>query len=202
MSRVHGDAFEELLNLQHGQYHGRGSAEIFRNEIAGAWKFNKRESKRVFIPLPRSRPDYAGVITAAPWAIPVHFDAKTTKNLTRWTLNRDSMHQYEMLHNLAGKNALCFFLIEFRELNKFVILRVAPWLRPFDWRPTIQIQDVKKVSEMFTSIGELEMTGFTPAYPQRDWHLVHESFEFQAKDGGLCDWLAALKITWLNSVTC
>lgn len=199
MSRVHGDAFEELLNLQHGQYRGAGSAEIFRNHIAGTWKFDRRQNRRVFIPRPRSRPDYTGVITAAPWSIPVYFDAKTTKNLTSWTLDLDSVHQYEMLHSPV--NTLCFFLVEFRELKKFVILRVAPWLRPLNWRPQIKIKDVKSLSEMMDAIRGVEMdNGMIPNFPDRDRHNVHEAFEFEERDGGLCDWLAALKLTWLSRV--
>jgi recombination protein U len=148
-----GSSLEDLLTFTHRLYWNRHQVWVEHNGISGAFHINR--GRRVFTPQSRrSAPDYYGCIDGKFIA----FDAKTTKNKTRWRLHADYGHQFERLMRIHEAGGVGFFAVEQRVAGRLWLLRVVdgmswpvlvfdddstPSVTPtveqlYDWLPEVQ----------------------------------------------------------------
>lgn len=104
-----GQAFEEVLNFTNGQYERAGIALI--NKRPTPIKATKTKGSRVLAGYfeEKSTVDYDGVYRGRA----IYFQAKSTRERTRFDLSNISKHQVEHLEKAERNGAICFFLIEF-----------------------------------------------------------------------------------------
>jgi recombination protein U len=120
-----GQAFEDLIELtitlytNNPDYHFWGK----HNHVAGAFHRTGRP-RPIFSPLPK--PQQPVDYTCCENGTLIAFDAKTTINKTRWTLNTNFIHQYERLQSISRSNAIAFFMIEQRATSHLFLLRIVP----------------------------------------------------------------------------
>ncbi|WP_019123788.1 Holliday junction resolvase RecU [Brevibacillus massiliensis] len=104
-----GQAFEQLLNYTNGQYEKAGIALIHKRPTP--IKATKTKGSRVLAGYfeEKSTVDYDGVYRGRA----IYFEAKSTREKTRFDLANISQHQMEHLEKAERNGAICFFLIEF-----------------------------------------------------------------------------------------
>lgn len=114
-----GASLEDLLTFTHILYWNRHHVWVDHNGIAG--EFHMRKGRRVFHPVSRqAAPDYYGCVDG----IFIAFDAKTTKNKTRWRLHKDYAHQFTRLKDIHQAGGVSFFAIEQRVTHTMWLLKV------------------------------------------------------------------------------
>ena len=120
-----GASLEALLTFTHNLYWNRYQIWIEHNGISGVWR-SGRAGKR-FTPVSReAAPDYYGCVGGRF----VAFDAKSTKNKTRWRLHADYGHQFERLQKIHVAGGVAFFFVECRHHKFSLLLRVTDEM---DW---------------------------------------------------------------------
>lgn len=109
-----GQAFEDHLNFTNGQYERAGIALI--NKRPTPIKATKTKGSRVLAGYfeEKSTVDYDGVYHGRA----IYFEAKSTRETTRFDLDKISKHQIEHLEKAERNGAICFFLIEFAKTHE------------------------------------------------------------------------------------
>lgn len=107
-----GDGFEEVINLANLTYKRKGIALV--QKIATPMK-PIRKGKRIVSAYyeEKSTLDYIGVYES----IPIAFDAKETKEETRFPLSNVQSHQIRFMENWYKHGGVTFLLIHFKKLN-------------------------------------------------------------------------------------
>lgn len=108
-----GLSFEELIDYANEQYAAKGWAQV--QKVATPWQI-VRKGKRVVgaFPTEKSTVDYVGVANGKPIA----FDAKSTRERTRFPLRNIQPHQMGFLKRWQDQGGKAFFLIEFVKHNE------------------------------------------------------------------------------------
>lgn len=136
-----GMAFEHLINITNQQYFQKRRATI--QKVATPWKVIRRGKKIVnAFPEGKSTVDYIGVYNGRPIA----FDAKSTRETTRFPLSNIEDHQFKFLKRWQDNGGISFILVEFAKKNEVYILSLSElekWLRkaneggrksvPYEW---------------------------------------------------------------------
>lgn len=104
-----GQAFEDLVNYTNEQYRQKKIALIHKRPTP--IKALKTKGFKVLSGVfeSKSTVDYDGVYKGKA----IYFEAKSTREKTRFDLSNISNHQMEHLEEAEGNGAICFFLIEF-----------------------------------------------------------------------------------------
>lgn len=112
MSYHRGDGFEEIINLANLSYKRKGIALV--QKIATPMKPIRKGKKIVSAYYEeKSTLDYIGVYEG----IPIAFDAKETKETTRFPLNNIQDHQIRFMKNWFKHGGITFLLIYFTKLS-------------------------------------------------------------------------------------
>lgn len=136
-----GMAFEHLINITNQQYFQKRRATI--QKVATPWKVIRRGKKIVnAFPEGKSTVDYIGVYNGRPIA----FDAKSTRETTRFPLSNIEDHQHEFLKQWQQNGGISFILIGFEKKHEVYILTInqlQKWLEsaenggrksiPYEW---------------------------------------------------------------------
>lgn len=137
-----GQAFEDLLNFTNLQYERANIALV--NKRPTPIKATKTKGSRVLAGYfeEKSTVDYDGVYRGRA----IYFEAKSTRERTRFDLSNISKHQIEHLEKAERNGALCFFLIEFAayKATYFVTLsfiRIAMMNAQNGGRKSIPLED-------------------------------------------------------------
>lgn len=108
-----GDVFEEIINISNEVYKNKGIALI--QKISTPMKPISRGSKIISAYYEeKSTLDYIGVFAS----LPIAFDAKETKEITRFPLSNIQDHQIEFMKNWYKHGGLAFLLINFTKLDE------------------------------------------------------------------------------------
>jgi recombination protein U len=114
-----GRSFEELINAANEWYGSKGIGLI--QKIPTEWVvIRDGPNIRTAYPKQKSTVDYIGLY----YNRPVAFDAKSTRNKTRFPLSNIEPHQREFLEHWRTLGGKAFFLIEFKELAQIYILSI------------------------------------------------------------------------------
>ncbi|GED71210.1 Holliday junction resolvase RecU [Brevibacillus reuszeri] len=108
-----GKGFEDLLNYANEQYERASVALIHKRPTP--IKATKTKGSRILSGYfeEKSTVDYDGVYRGRA----VYFEAKSTRDRTRFDLDNISKHQIEHLEKTEKMGAVCFLLIEFSALK-------------------------------------------------------------------------------------
>lgn len=137
-----GQAFEHLIEATNKQYYRNGMATI--QKVPVPWKvFYDRKTKRSrAIPVKKSTVDFIGIVDGRGIA----FDAKSTRERTRFPLTNIEDHQFQFLKSWKDNGGISFILVEFAKKQEVYILTInqlEKWLTeaenggrksiPYDW---------------------------------------------------------------------
>ncbi|WP_103110649.1 Holliday junction resolvase RecU [Brevibacillus reuszeri] len=113
-----GKGFEDLLNYTNEQYERAGIALIHKRPTP--IKATKTKGSRVLAGYfeDKSTVDYDGVYRGRA----IYFEAKSTRERTRFDLANISKHQIEHLEKADKSGAVCFLLIEFAATREVYFL--------------------------------------------------------------------------------
>lgn len=116
-----GQAFEDLLNFTNLQYERAGVALIHKRPTP--IKATKTKGSRVLAGYfeEKSTVDYDGVYRGRA----IYFEAKSTRETTRFDLANISNHQIEHLEKAEKSGAVCFLLIEFTKTREVYFMPLA-----------------------------------------------------------------------------
>ncbi|MGK5509433.1 Holliday junction resolvase RecU [Brevibacillus formosus] len=116
-----GRGFEDVLNYTNLQYEGAGIALI--NKRPTPIKATKTKGSRVLAGYfeEKSTVDYDGVYRGRA----IYFEAKSTRERTRFDLANISQHQIEHLEKAERNGAVCFLLIEFATTREVFFMPLA-----------------------------------------------------------------------------
>lgn len=118
--REEGRRLETVLDFTHSLYYNTHDVWVSHNGVRG--RFLPSGGKPKFIPDPdKSAPDYYGCDNGKFLA----FDAKSTKEEKKWSLDRRSFHQLERLIWIAKAGGIAWFAIESRPTDILWLVRVA-----------------------------------------------------------------------------
>ena len=113
MSYHKGDAFEEIINISNKVYKRKGIALV--QKIATPMKPVRRGKQIVSAYYEeKSTLDFVGVFKG----IPIAFDAKETKEKTRFPLSNIADHQIEFMKEWDKHGGITFILIHFTKLDR------------------------------------------------------------------------------------
>ncbi|WP_018130695.1 Holliday junction resolvase RecU [Effusibacillus pohliae] len=108
-----GMAFEQLIEFANAQYLSKGWAII--QKVPTPWKVIRRGKQIVSaFPEKKSTVDFVGVFNGRPIA----FDAKSTRERTRFELDLVEPHQVDFLRRWQDNGGVAFLLIEFSVLHE------------------------------------------------------------------------------------
>jgi recombination protein U len=137
-----GMSFELLINITNERYKEKGLAFIEKKPTPIKVLSRRKDNKLIACFEKKSSVDYSGVCQARS----IYFEAKTTKNRTRFPLDNIHSHQTETLKMVHEQGAIAFFLIEFSKHHEVYILPIKEaleWLDeaenggrksiPYDW---------------------------------------------------------------------
>lgn len=115
-----GQAFEHLIEATNKQYHRKGRATI--QKVPVPWKvFYDRKTKRSrAIPEKKSTVDFIGIANGRAIA----FDAKSTRERTRFPLANIEDHQFQFLKSWKDNGGISFILVEFAKKQEVYILTI------------------------------------------------------------------------------
>jgi recombination protein U len=118
-----GRDFEELVDLANEWYNSRGIAAL--QKVPTHWtvrrKFDPFKNQSIIVsafPTRKSTVDYIGLY----YNRPIAFDAKSTRNKTRFPLNNIEEHQIKFLEQWQALSGKAFFLIHFSIFDETYIL--------------------------------------------------------------------------------
>jgi recombination protein U len=113
-----GQAFEDLINFANNQYRTQQIALIHKRPTP--IKALKTKGSRILSGVYESKStvDYDGVYQGKA----LYFEAKSTREKTRFDLSNVSQHQIIHLEEAEKNGAVCFFLIEFAALHEIYFL--------------------------------------------------------------------------------
>jgi recombination protein U len=115
-----GQAFEDLLNFTNLQYEKAGIALIHKR--ATPMKPLRRQGFHFLATFEKkSTVDYDGVYRGRA----IYFEAKSTREETRFPLDNIEPHQIEHLEKAEKQGAVCFFLIEFAKSHEVFFVPLA-----------------------------------------------------------------------------
>lgn len=115
-----GLVFEKTLDVMHKRYWRDDKVLIAHYGISGRYFFHSGKSRFVAHPKDGQPPDYHGSVRGHL----VVFDAKSTKNKTRWRLDSRYLHQVVRLRAWSASGAVAFFIVHLRRRDEVRILRV------------------------------------------------------------------------------
>lgn len=146
-----GLAFEMLIEHANRQYQHKGRAII--QKVPVSWKVIRRGDRIVSAyPEKKSTVDFIGVAHGRPIA----FDAKSTRERTRFPLNNLENHQYEFLQQWRNQGGIAFLLLEFAVLKEsylipFKVLEKHWQIRESGGRQSIRYQDIRFECDLIRS---------------------------------------------------
>lgn len=116
-----GQSFERLIEATNNQYYHKGQATI--QKVPVPWKvFYDRKTKRSrAIPEKKSTVDFIGIVNGRGIA----FDAKSTREHTRFPLSNISEHQFKFLKRWKDNGGISFILVEFAKKQEVYMLPFA-----------------------------------------------------------------------------
>jgi len=115
-----GQAFEDLLNFTNLQYEKAGIALIHKRPTP--MKPLRRQGFHFLATFEKkSTVDYDGVYRGRA----IYFEAKSTREETRFPLDNIERHQIEHLEKAEKQGAVCFFLIEFAKSHEVFFVPLA-----------------------------------------------------------------------------
>ncbi|MCK5558877.1 MAG: Holliday junction resolvase RecU, partial [Candidatus Hydrogenedentes bacterium] len=117
-----GKTLEGLLDLVHDRYWLQHKILVTHYGTSGRYFFKDGKSRFAAFKKARQPVDYHGSIRGRL----VVFDAKGTKNKTRWRLDARYQHQVDRLVAWSRSGALAWFAVEQRVANRLWLLRVHP----------------------------------------------------------------------------
>lgn len=112
-----GQSFEKIIELTNKQYFQKGRATI--QKVATPWKVIRRGKQIVSaFPEKKSTVDFIGAYNGRPIA----FDAKSTRERTRFPLSNVGEHQFNFLKRWHENGGISFLLVDFSKLKETYIL--------------------------------------------------------------------------------
>lgn len=141
---VHGQWFEDYLEHLHRRYRDTGRALVGKVPTPTRAVYQAGRKGVVFVPTARGMPDYVGCLPGGRY---VAFDAKATKNKTRWRVktggarSRGSVHQWEWLRQVQAIEGIAFFLVYAYEIERMYLARL-----PFELGP-MMFTEMTEVTE-------------------------------------------------------
>lgn len=135
VSKAHrGMGLEAMLNFGHQLYLNRNDDVMVEHNGTRGKFIGQARGKPKFVPHgSKSAPDYYGCIDGRFIA----FDAKTTRNKTRWNLDLRSEHQHLKLLDWSAAGAVCWFAVEFKLTDTLYLFRVDHRYEPV--RPSVKL---------------------------------------------------------------
>lgn len=122
-----GSGFEELIDYANEQYAQKGWAQV--QKVATPWQVIRRGKQIVTaFPTKKSTVDYIGVANGKAIA----FDAKSTRERTRFPLSNIPSHQIEFLKDWQDQGGKAFFLIEFVKHQEVYFIEIEEMLPYWD----------------------------------------------------------------------
>ncbi|GLY09575.1 Holliday junction resolvase RecU [Pseudobacillus badius] len=108
-----GKPLQNIINLTNQIYKLKGWAVV--NEVPTPWRVIRRGKQIIGAsPAEKSTVDYYGITHGRALA----FDAKSTRETTRFPLDNVHDHQVEYLTKFQDQGGIAFFIVEFARLNK------------------------------------------------------------------------------------
>lgn len=108
-----GKSFEQIIELSNMQYQLKKWATV--QKVPTPWRVIRRGNQIVSAhPEKKSTVDFVGVANEKAIA----FDAKSTRETTRFPLSNIEEHQMRFLKNYQDQGGTCFVLIELAKLNE------------------------------------------------------------------------------------
>jgi recombination protein U len=113
-----GQAFEQLIEITNKQYALKGQATI--QKVPVPWKvfYDKKTKRSKAIPEEKSTVDFIGASNGRAIA----FDAKSTREVTRFPLSNIENHQILFLKNWKDNGGISFILVEFAKKRETYLL--------------------------------------------------------------------------------
>jgi recombination protein U len=112
-----GQAFETLIEMANKQYAMKGRATI--QKVATPWKVIRRGNQIVSaFPEKKSTVDFIGIANGRAIA----FDAKSTRERTRFPLSNIEEHQFQFLKRWKDNGGISFILVEFAKKQEIYVL--------------------------------------------------------------------------------
>jgi len=123
-----GMSFEHLIERTNAQYAQKGIATI--QKVPVPWKvfYDRKTKVSRAIPEKKSTVDFIGCYNGRAIA----FDAKSTRERTRFPLSNIEDHQFKFLKRWQDNGGISFILVEFAKKNEVYILSLSElekWLR-------------------------------------------------------------------------
>ena len=113
-------AFERLIEITNEQYIHKNRAVI--QKVPTPWKvfYDKRTKRSRAIPKEKSTVDYIGIANGRAIA----FDAKSTRETTRFPLANIEDHQVKFLKQWKQNGGISFILVEFAKKQEVYLLSI------------------------------------------------------------------------------
>ena len=114
---------ENDLNITNNYYIDNNIAYIYKKPtpikvVKAVFENNKRVIKEAYYSEP-STTDYNGIYKGHY----IDYEAKETKNKTKFPLSNIHNHQIKHIRNIVKENGICFLIIRFTDLNKTYLLK-------------------------------------------------------------------------------
>lgn len=148
-----GRSFEQLIEHSNNQYLAKGKALV--QKVPTPWRVVRRGKQIISAhPEEKSTVDFVGVSDGNPIA----FDAKSTRELTRFPLSNIETHQMVFLQNFHDQGGRAFVLIEFAKIYEvylvpFVKLREYWNVARKGGRKSIPYEDMKLFPQIRSGNG-------------------------------------------------
>lgn len=132
-----GMSFEHLIEHANAQYRAKGWALV--QKVATPWKIIRRGKQIVSaFPEKKSTVDFIGVANGKAIA----FDAKSTRERTRFPLSNIEEHQMFFLEQFHNQGGHAFILVEYVKFNEVYLI---PFLRLRDYWNTAMMGGRKSI---------------------------------------------------------
>jgi recombination protein U len=157
MRQAHGDWLEDYLAHLHARYEAQGRALVGKVPTPTRAVRKAGRDGVTFVPIAKGLPDYLGCLQDGRF---VAFDAKATKNKTRWRVktggarSRGAEHQWDFLRKVHALGGIAFFLVHAYTLEQ-VFLAVLPFpLAPLSFDNMMEVpQDENGWYDWLATIG-------------------------------------------------
>jgi recombination protein U len=116
-----GMAFEKMIEMTNKQYAAKGRATI--QKVPTPWKvfYDKRTKRSKAIPESKSTVDFIGIYNGRGIA----FDAKSTRETTRFDLKNVDDHQVDFLRRWKNNGGISFVLVDFSKKQEVYYLSIG-----------------------------------------------------------------------------
>lgn len=119
-----GKAFEQKIEVANKQYQERKMALIEKIPTPWVAYYDKRTKSSKAFPGKKSIVDFQGVAHGRAIA----FDAKSTRETTRFDLKNVEEHQVQYLMNFREQGGIAFLLVEFAKLDEVYLVPIEEFV--------------------------------------------------------------------------